>query len=144
METIIVSACLVGKNCKYNGKNNLNLELVKALVKYHVILICPEVAGGLPVPRDPAEIISDKVINQKGVDVTNNYYLGARYALQLALNNNVKIAILKSNSPSCGSDLVYDGTFTHTLTTGDGITTKIFKANGIKIYTENNYKEILK
>ncbi len=142
MKSIIVSACLMGENCKYNGGNNLKSELVAALKDYNVILICPEVDGGLSIPRVPAEIIGEQVINQVGIDVTSNYLLGANLALKKALENDVKIAILKAKSPSCGSNQIYDGTFSHTLTTGDGVTSKLFKANGIKVYTENNYQEI--
>ncbi len=144
MESIIVSACLIGKNCKYNGGNNLNQELLTALKDYNVILICPEVEGGLKIPRVPSEIVGNKVINGEGIDVTENYRLGANLALKKALDNNVKIAILKAKSPSCGSNKIYDGTFSHKVIDGDGVTAKLFKENGIKVYTENNFYEIFK
>ena len=139
---IMVSACLLGYNVKYDGKNNLNDDLIEFLKDYELISICPEVMGGLGIPRSPAEIQNQKIINQKGVDVTKEYKLGAEKTLQIAKDNNVKIAILKSNSPSCGDGKIYDGTFTHTLIDGDGITAKLLKENGIKVYDENNYVEL--
>lgn len=137
-ENIIVSACLLGKNCKYNGKNNYCQKVVDLKEKYNLIAICPEVDGGLPIPRIPSEIVNDKVINEAGIDVTNEYNLGAKKALDKALENNVKKAILKAKSPSCGCGYIYDGSFTHTLIKGDGVTTKLFKENNIKVLTEED------
>lgn len=139
---IMVSACLLGDNCKYNGGNNFHKELVNFLKDYEVIKICPEVMGGLSIPRIPAEIKNNKVINQKEVDVTKEYYRGAEKTLKIAQDNNIKIAILKKHSPSCGSGYVYDGTFSHTLTKGDGITAKLLKENGIMILNEDNYNKM--
>lgn len=144
MKKIIVSACLLGTNCKYNGGNNYNQELIEHLKKFEIIPICPECFGGLSTPRVPSEIIEEKVINKEGMDVTNNYLSGAKKALELAKSNNIKVAILKAKSPSCGEGKIYDGTFTNTLIDGDGITVRMFKDEGIKVYTENNYKENLK
>ncbi len=141
---IMVSACLLGDNVKYDGTNNYNEELVNFLKDYEIIKICPEVFGGLSTPRDPSEIQGDKVINNKGIDVTEYFIRGANKALDIAIKNNIKVAILKKNSPSCGSNTIYDGTFTHTLTTGDGITSKLLKDYGITILNEKNYKEYLK
>ena len=141
---IIVSACLLGDNVKYDGTNNKNNELIEFLKNYEVIKVCPECLGGLSIPRVPAEIVSSKVINKEGIDVTKEYYLGAEKALEIAKDNNIKIAILKKNSPSCGIGSVYDGTFTHTLINGDGITSRLLKENGIMIYNEDNYRDILK
>ena len=137
-ENIIVSACLLGENCKYNGKNNYCQKVVDLKGKYNLITICPEVDGGLPIPRIPSEIVNDKVINEAGIDVTNEYNLGAKKALDKALENNVKKAILKAKSPSCGCGYIYDGSFTHTLIKGDGVTTKLFKENNIKVLTEED------
>lgn len=133
---IVVSACLLGCNCKYNGGNNYCEKLEKLKKQYNIIDICPEVLGGLPTPRVPSEIIGDKVINKEGLDVTNNYNTGALLALEKALNNNCELAILKAKSPSCGCGKIYDGTFTSTLIEGDGITTRLFKQHNIKVYTE--------
>lgn len=143
-EKIIVSACLLGDNCKYNGGNNLRQSIIDDLKDYTIIKICPEVFGGLPIPRIPAEIIKDKVINKSGIDVTDNYQKGANIALELAVKHNAKIAILKQKSPSCGVGKIYDGTFTSTIIDGFGVTAELFKKNNIKLYTEDNYQEILK
>ena len=139
---IMISACLLGYNVKYDGKNNLNNDLIEFLKDYEVISICPEIMGGLSIPRTPAEIKDKKVINKNNVDVTNEYNLGAKKTLKLAKENNIKVAILKKNSPSCGVGTIYDGTFTHTLVNGDGITTKLLKENGIMVLNEDNYQEL--
>ncbi len=141
---IAVSSCLLGINCKYNGKSNYNEDIIKLKEIYELIPICPEVLGGLPTPRIPSEIIKEKVINQEGLDVTINYNDGALKALKILKDNNISIAILKSKSPSCGKGEIYDGTFSHTLVNGDGITSRLFIENNIKIYNENNFYELLK
>ena len=138
---IMVSACLLGDNVKYDGTNNINYELIKFLDNFEVIKVCPEVMGGLLIPRSPSEINGNKVINNENSDVTNEFILGARKTLEIAKNNNIKVAILKKNSPSCGSGTIYDGTFTHTKITGDGITTRLLKENGIMVLNEDNYKD---
>ena len=141
---IIVSACLLGDNVKYDGGNNLNNELLDFLKNYEVIKVCPEVMGGLSIPRSSAEISNNKVINKNGIDVTKEYNKGANKTLEIAIENNIRIAILKEKSPSCGRKTIYDGTFTHTLTSGDGITAKLLSDNGIIVLNENNYKEYFK
>lgn len=138
---VIVSACLLGDNVKYNGKNNQRNDLIDFLKDYEVIKICPEVLGGLSIPRKPAEIIDKKVINSDGIDVTKEYELGALKVLELVKENNIQVAILKKNSPSCGSDYIYDGTFTHQLIRGDGRCSRILKNNGVTVLNEDNYKE---
>ena len=134
-----VSSCLLGINCKYNGQSNKNEGILKLKEKYELVPICPEVLGGLSTPRIPAEIIKDKVINKEGIDVTKNYNNGANKALQILKENNINIVILKSKSPSCGRDKVYDGTFSHVLIDGQGISAKLFSQNNITIYDENDY-----
>lgn len=141
---IMVSACLMGDNVKYDGNNNFNQELVDFLKDYEVIKVCPECLGGLPVPRVPSEILHDKVINEEGTSVTKEFMEGALKTLEIAKENDIKIAILKRNSPSCGEGAIYDGTFTHTIVKGDGITAKLLKENGIIVLNENNYKEYFK
>ncbi len=145
MKKILVSACLLGINCKYNGKNNMN-EFVLSLNKdYKLIPFCPEMDGGLPCPRNPSEIINDKIINNIGIDVTSNYNLGAKKALVLAKNNNPLLIISKEKSPSCGVNYIYDGTFTSKLINGEGITTRLLKDNGYKVISEiEAEKDILK
>lgn len=138
-----VSSCLLGVNCKYNGKSNYNEQLVALQNKYDLIPICPEVLGGLSIPRVPAEIRNNKVINENNIDVTKNYQEGAKKALTILKENDVKIVIMKSKSPSCGYQKIYDGSFSHTLKEGNGIATDLFLKNGITILTENNFKDLL-
>ncbi len=134
-EKILVSACLLGLNCKYNGENNYSEEIDDFLKDYDVIPVCPEIFGGLPTPRHPSEIKSGRVVNDLGEDVTENFLKGAEETLKLAKKYNIKKALLKAKSPSCGNGKIYDGTFTNQLIVGDGITTKILKENGIEIIT---------
>lgn len=138
---VMVSACLLGDNVKYNGKNNKNDALIEFLKDKEVIKVCPECLGDLKVPRSPSEIQDNKVINKDGIDVTNSYLKGAEKTLKIANDENIKVAILKKNSPSCGSQKIYDGTFSNKLIKGDGITAKILKKNGIVVLDEDNYLE---
>lgn len=144
MENILVSACLVGLNCKYNGKNNYNPKILELMKKYNFILICPEFDGGLSIPRDPSEILGDKVISSNGVDVTSNYNNGANHALELAKIYKCRKALLKEKSPSCGKDCTYDGTFTHTLINRPGVCAKLLLENNIEVYGESEIDELLK
>ena len=141
---IMVSACLLGDNVKYNGKNNKNDELIHFLKDYEVIKICPEVLGGLSIPRSPSEIVKDKVMNKEGIDVTAYFNNGARKALELAKKNSIKVAILKERSPSCGSIYIYDGNFNHHVIEGMGMTSKLLKENGIIVLNEDNYQDYFK
>lgn len=141
---IMVSACLLGDNVRYDGNNNYNQELIDFLKDHEVIKVCPETLGGLETPRIPAEILGDKVVNYEGTDVTSFFQEGAMKTLEIAKENDIKVAILKRNSPSCGANTIYDGTFTHTVTKGDGLAAKLLKDNGITILNEINYKEYFK
>ncbi|MBE6038585.1 MAG: DUF523 domain-containing protein [Anaerofustis stercorihominis] len=136
----VVSACLTGENCKYNGGNNFNEKVKNFLADKQYITVCPEVYGGLSTPRDPSEIIlcdgELKVISDKGKDVTEEFVSGAQQALKEALESGCDCAIFKAKSPSCGSGEVYDGTFSSVLIKGDGVTAKLFRENGIDIFTE--------
>ena len=143
MEYLLVSSCFAGYNTKYNGKNNKIDILEELSKKYKLIYVCPEVVGGLSIPRNPSEIIGDKVISNQGVDVTNEYNKGAQCALYLAKKYKIKKALLKESSPSCGSNTIYDGTFSGTKIKGVGITTKLLKENGIIVYSEKNAEELL-
>ena len=118
---ILVSACLLGENCKYNGKNNYSERVAKYLEGHEVIPVCPEVLGGLPTPRDPSEIVSGEVINCKGVNVDRQFREGAEEALRIAKENGIDLAILQSRSPSCGVKQIYDGNFTGKLIPGQGV-----------------------
>lgn len=135
---ILVSACLLGVACRYDGKSK-EVERIKRLIsKYNLIPICPEQLGGLPTPRVPSERNGDKVINSEGKDVTCEYKKGAEEALRIAKIFNCSIAILKAKSPSCGTGEIYDGSFSKTLTVGNGITADLLLENGIKVFTENS------
>ena len=143
MERILVSLCLLGTNCKYNGKNNLSPKVLKLKEKYEFVGMCPEFDGGLSIPRDPSERVLDKVISINGKDVTNEFLKGANIALKLAKENNCKIAILKDGSPSCGKNYIYDGTFQGVKVKGLGVTASLLEENGIKVYSENEIDSLL-
>jgi len=142
---VLVSACLIGENCKYDGTNNQDLKLFGTLLGEGIspVAVCPEVEGGLPIPRCPAERQGDKVVTRDGEDVTEQFMLGAQKALALAKQHGCKAAVLKSNSPSCGSCKIYDGTFSGTLVDGKGVTAQLLKKNGIVVYDENSYKKMI-
>jgi len=136
MEKILISRCLLGENCTYRGDSNFCEKAAALREKYELITVCPEADGGLPTPRDPAERIGDKVISVKGKDVTAEYVKGAEIALEKALSNNVKLAVMKARSPSCGSGVIYDGSFTGTRIAGDGVAAEMLKKHGIRVITE--------
>ncbi len=136
MEKIIVSACLLGNNCKYDGSNNKNDKVLEYIKDKYVIPICPEVMGGLATPRIPAEIRDNAVVTKDNEDITDNFVRGANEVLYLAKIFKVKKALLKAKSPSCGVGEIYDGTFTHTAIMGDGFTTRLLKSNDIEVFTE--------
>ena len=139
---IIVSACLLGKNCKYNGGNNICQKLIDLKDEFEFIEICPEVFGGLSIPRKPSEIKGKLVVSNVGVDVTQNFKNGALKALRMALDNKCDVAVLKDGSPSCGSTYIYDGTFSGVKVSGMGMTTKLFNDNNIKIFNEKEVDEL--
>ena len=143
MEKILISACLVGDNCKYNGGNNLNPQIEALLEKYELIPFCPEVEGGLSIPRNPSEIKGDRVVMNNDKDVTREYELGARKALMLCLYLKIKIAVLKERSPSCGTHQIHDGSFSNKLIDGMGVTARLLKENGIKVYSEEEISQLL-
>lgn len=134
---ILVSACLLGERCRYDGESRANEQIIRLKEKYNLIPVCPEVLGGLPTPRTPCEIIKDKVISQNGEDRTENYKKGAEIALKTALETDCKIAVLKSKSPSCSIKQIYDGSFSKTLINESGIAARLFVKNGIKVIDEN-------
>ena len=143
---ILISACLLGENVKYDGKNNSikdNPDFKKISNGCTFIGVCPEVEGGLPTPRTPCEIRNGKVINRFGEDKTYEFEKGAKTALQIAKKEGIKTAILKSKSPSCGSGEIYDGTFSHRVIQGDGISAKLLKQNGIRVFSENELKDVI-
>ena len=139
MKKVLISACLLGLDCRYDGKSKDNKEIIKMLDRFDFIPVCPEVFGGLPTPRVPSEINGKRVINKDGVDVTSNYIRGAEDTLRLCKLYKADIVVLKSKSPSCGKGLVYDGTFSGNLVKGNGITTQLLIDNGIDVYTEEEF-----
>lgn len=148
---IIVSACLLGENCKYSGGNNKSENVIKYLEDKEYILVCPEQLGGLSTPRNPSEIITDgnkdgndvlngctKVLSNKGIDVTKNFIQGAEETLKIAKEHKVNTAILKAGSPSCGYKKIYDGTFLGTKIKGMGVTAAILNKENIALLDEDD------
>lgn len=142
MSKILVSNCLLGCNCRYKGDGCACDEIIKLAESHTLIGVCPEQAGGLATPRPPAEIQGDRLINNQGEDVTEQYMRGDETALYLAKLNKVDFAILKAKSPSCGTGRIYDGTFTGGMCDGNGVTAQILIDNGIPVYSENNLDEL--
>lgn len=138
---ILISACLAGINCKYSGGNNEVKEIKQLLEEGQAIAVCPEQLGGLSTPRPSSEIISGRVINTAGEDVTEQFQTGAALALDICHKNHCTRAILKSYSPSCGCDGIYDGTFSHRVIDGEGCFAKILKDSGIECCTAEQYIE---
>lgn len=138
MEPILISACLLGLPCRYDGQSKPHPKAVALAEKARLIPYCPECMGGLPTPRPPAEIREDRVINAEGADVTAQYRKGAEGALELCRIFGCKKAILKAKSPSCGHGQIYDGSFSKNLIPGNGITAALLEENGILIRTEED------
>lgn len=133
---IIVSACLAGVACRYNGEAFL-IPIVEEMVKKGLALpVCPEILGKLPTPRSGAEKLGDKVITKDGDDVTAAFTVGSKTAVAIAQLVGCSTAILKAKSPSCGSGVIYDGTFSDKLIEGDGVFSAMLKAENIKVFTE--------
>ncbi|MEG0156537.1 MAG: DUF523 domain-containing protein [Anaerovoracaceae bacterium] len=138
----IISACLVGENVKYNGGNNDTPWVKKFAQEHHCYFCCPEILGGQPCPRPPAERVGDKIVNTRGEEGTESFVVGAALAWKAAKEQaarwgeDIEGAILKSKSPSCGRGKIYDGTFSHQLVDGDGEFVKLLRENGIEIITE--------
>ncbi|MGB6329325.1 MAG: DUF523 domain-containing protein [Halarcobacter sp.] len=156
---ILISSCLLGEDVKYDGSNNsiaygnsytFNQKetFMDILCENEIYSFCPEVSGGLGIPRVPCEITSTTkpfiVKNKDGEDVTINFLVGARNALELCQTENISVALLKANSPSCGNNSIYDGTFSSTLIEGQGLTAKLLSENGIKIFNEKEILELKK
>ena len=136
---ILVSACLLGCHCRYDGDSREN-PAVLALAKEHTLIpVCPEQLGGLPTPRTPSERIGDKVMMKTGEDVTAAYQKGAETALRLAKLLGADLALLKARSPSCGKGTIYDGSFTGKLIPGNGVTAALLTESGIPVFTEEEF-----
>lgn len=135
----IVSACLCGEKCRYDGKSSLSEKIKKQCDEGIALMVCPELEGGLAVPRHPCEIKNGRVINTQNEDKTENFVAGAKKTLDLAKKYNIKKAILKEKSPSCGSKFIYDGSFSRTLIKGKGITASLLYENGIEIISDEEF-----
>ena len=133
---IIVSACLAGVACRYDGGSKPCEKVIRLVAEGQAIPICPEQLGGLPTPRAPAEIIGNKVIRKDGVDVTDAFNRGAQEALKIARLVGAKTAILKARSPSCGLGKIYDGSFSGRLVDGNGVFAEMCKKDGMEVKTE--------
>lgn len=146
-EKILISSCLLGDLVKYNGHHNKieNNLLNKLQTKYEILGFCPEVSGGLPTPRIPCEIVSFhpyKVINKTNEDKTKEFLFGAKNTLSFCKKNNIKKAVLKSNSPSCSNEYIYNGKFNGEKIKAMGITADLLTNNGIRVFNETQLKEL--
>ena len=130
---MIVSACLAGFPCRYDGKSKPCAEVVELVKAGKAIPVCPEQLGGLPTPRPPCEILAGRVIDRNGADRTESFQQGAQAVLTLAQTYGAAQALLQNRSPSCGTGWIYDGTFSKTLIAGDGITARLLQENGIQV-----------
>ena len=130
---IAVSACLLGENCKYNGGNNYSEKVLSYIQGHDVITVCPEVLGGLSVPREPAEIVGGVVKHKDGTSVDKEFRKGAELALKQIIEEEVELVILQSRSPSCGVNSIYDGTFSGKIISGEGVFARLLKDNNIRV-----------
>jgi uncharacterized protein YbbK (DUF523 family) len=144
-QKLLISACLLGQPVRYDGQSKPipeKLWLKQLQAQGRLVIVCPEVVGGLPTPRPAAERVKDKVITTTGSDVTYAFIKGAEHALKLCQQHNIQHALLKANSPSCGNKQIYDGSFSGRLTNGQGITAKLLTENGIEVFSELQLDEL--
>lgn len=141
---ILVIACLLGVCCRYDGRGNPSAQVLDLLKRddLELIPVCPEQLGGLPTPRLPSERVEDRIINRAGEDVTDQFQRGAAEALRLARSYGCDVAVLKERSPSCGCGRIYDGSFTGTLTEGNGVTTELLLSAGIQVVGESRIEQL--
>ena len=135
----MVSACLAGTPCRYDGSSNLRPEIAALVESGEAVPVCPEVLGGLPTPRTPSERRGERVVSAEGDDVTGEFSAGAEAALYIAEECGCSAAVLKARSPSCGCGRIYDGTFTHTLVDGDGLFAALLRKKGFQLFTEETF-----
>ncbi len=137
----VVSACLAGERCRYDAGDNTCTYVVSLVEKGMAVPTCPEIMGGLDTPRSPCERLGDRVVNRDGQDVTDPFERGAALAVEFARKNGCTAAILKSRSPSCGYDRIYDGSFSHTFCSGDGVWAEKLRAEGFELFSEESLPE---
>lgn len=140
---ILISACLLGTCCRYDGGGNRQEWAEELGRRYELVPVCPEQLGGLATPRPPAERLGNRVVTNTGSDVTDAYEKGAAEALALARFLDCQAAVLKERSPSCGRGVIYDGTFSHTQVPGDGVTAQRLLEAGIPVYGESQVRQTL-
>lgn len=141
---ILVSACLLGENCKYSGGNNACKEIIEYLKDKEFISVCPEVMGGLSIPRACAERVNEKIMNNLGEDVSEAFQRGAEKTLAIALDKKCELCILQVRSPSCGAGIIYDGTFSGRLAEGNGLTAQLLMDHGFKVISSEAFVKALK
>ena len=142
MEKLLISACLLGVSCRYDGKSKPNENVIKLMEKYELVPVCAEIMGGLPTPRVPAEISGEKVITKDGRDVTQEYIKGAKEVLRLGKLFGAKKALLKEKSPSCGSGIIHNGKFDGGLVPGFGKTAALLIENGFEVFGESDIEKL--
>ena len=141
---LLISACLIGIPCRYDGQSKpLDIDISALSERYELIPVCPEIYGGLPTPRTPSERVGDRVIMKDNTDVTDNYKRGAEATLALAKKLGATHALLKAKSPSCGKYSVYDGSFRGILREGQGVTAELLSECGIDVYDESEISLLL-
>ena len=141
-EKLIISACLLGEPCRYDGKSVNKIDISRILEKYDIVPICPEIYGGLPTPRTPSERSGDRVVMKDGRDVTDNFNRGALSALNIARLCGARKALLKAKSPSCGKGEIYDGSFSGKLTAGNGVAAEMLISEGISVFSEKEIDKL--
>ena len=139
--TILVSACLLGENCKYNGGNNRNERVLRFVAGHEVIPVCPEMLGGLPCPRKPVEWVGSRVLTRDGDDCTEAFRLGVQRAMALVEGRQIDLAILQSRSPTCGVKQIYDGSFSGVRIDGQGVLARALKEKGIPLMDAEDVPE---
>ncbi len=142
-EKLLVSACLLGENCKYNGGNNYSPDVERLRERFELVSVCPEQLGGLPTPRVPSERVGERVLTRDGQDVTEAFRQGAERTLDIARAESALRAVLQVRSPSCGCGMIYDGTFSGTLVPGKGMAAALLEKNGVKVYDCTRTGELL-
>ncbi len=139
--TILVSACLLGENCKYNGGNNRSERVLRYVAGHEVIPVCPEMLGGLPCPRKPVEWVGERVLTKDGDDCTEAFRLGVQRTMEIIEGRRIDLAILQSRSPTCGVKQIYDGTFSGTRINGMGALARALKERGIPLMDAEDVPE---
>ena len=134
---VLVSACLIGENCKYDGKNNYSEKLMEFLKDKEYVAVCPEMLGGLKAPRIPCEIVNGVVMNKAGENVDKEFRLGAAKALDIAKREQIDLAVLQQRSPTCGAGIIYDGTFSGNKIPGNGVFAQLLIDNGFEVIRED-------